>query len=413
MYKFYDRNRKNILEKLDNNSVAIIFSGVPIKKMGDENYPFTPNSNFLYLTGIDRPNEILLLTKKDDELKEVLFIEPFDEEKAKWVGAVILAEEAKCISGIGEVEYIHSFYEYIAGILFNGRIENVYIDLENRVFNLNNPELDFAKQITEKYPYINIKNLHNPLADLRRIKADCEVEKIRKAIKITGDGIVNMMKNVKTGMYEYEVEAYFDYTLKSAGVKDFAFKTIAASGKNATVLHYSDNNCKTEDNQLILLDVGAKYDYYCGDITRTFPVNGKFTKRQKQLYNIVLGGQKLVISAIKPNVPFKMLNKILIEYYEKELMEIGLITAPEQVKKYYYHGVSHSLGIETHDVGRHNEGLLQAGMVLTVEPGLYIAEEGIGIRIEDDVVVTENGCEIIYDGIPKTVEEIESVINGG
>ena len=410
MKEFYISNRQNLAEKLDDNSAAVIFSGEEIKKMGDENFPFTPNSNFLYFTGIDRPNEILLIVKSGKEIKYTLFIEPHDEEKAKWTGAVISKDEAKEISGIEDIRYINDFYEFTAGVLFNKRTENFYIDLENRRFHTHSKELDFAGEVREKYPYIQIKNLYNIAAELRRFKQPYEEEKLRRAIEITGMGIENMLKNVRPDMYEYELEAYFDYTLKANGVRDFAFKSIVASGKNAAVLHYSDNNCKIEDNSLVLCDVGAKFEYYCGDVTRTFPANGRFTQRQKLLYNIVLGGQKLIIDTIKPGIPFKSLNETLIKYYEEELAKIGLITEPEQVKDFYWHGVSHMLGIETHDAGRHNEGLLEEGMVLTVEPGLYIADENIGIRIEDDVIVTYDGCRLIYDGIPKTVEEIEGLI---
>lgn len=208
-------------------------------------------------------------------------------------------------------------------------------------------------------------------------------------------------------MMEYQIESYFDFALKQHGVKDFAFKTIAASGKNATVLHYSDNNSKTEDGDLILFDVGAQYEYYNGDISRTFPVNGKFTDRQKTIYNIVLEGQQIVIDRAKAGIEFKSLNCILKDYYAKALSKIGLISNDEEVSKYYYHGVSHLLGLETHDVGRHNEGLLKSGMVMTVEPGLYIAEEGIGIRIEDNILIEDNGCRVLSKDIIKTVEDIE------
>ena len=380
--------------------------------MGDENYPFTPNSNFFYLTGLDRPNQILFLVKTGTEKTAALFIEHSDEEKAKWVGEVIKKDEAAQISGIEDVKYIPDFYPYIAGVIFNKRIENIYLDLENRYFDIDTTELGFAKKIAEKYPYISVNNIYNDIAELRRIKTRPELDSIEKAVEITGKGIENMLKNVHPDMYEYQLEAYFDFALKTNGVKDLAFKSIVASGKNAAVLHYSDNNCVIKDNSLVLCDVGARWQHYSGDITRTFPANGKFTERQKQLYNIVLEGQKLIIDTIKPGVPFKSLNETLIKYYEKALSDIGLIEKPEDVKKYYWHGVSHLLGLETHDAGRHNEGMLEEGMVLTVEPGLYIAEENIGIRIEDDVVVTWDGCRVIYDNIPKTVEDIERMIGG-
>ena len=412
MKNFYSSNRERLFEKLDDNSAAIIFSGGEVRKMGDANYPFAPSSNFLYLTGLDKPNEILFLVRSGKDKTAVLFIEPRDEEKAKWVGEVIKSEDAEKISGIKDIKYITDFYAHIAGVIFNKRIENIYLDLENRYFDIESTELGFAKKIAEKYPYINIKNIYNTIAELRRTKAAEETENIEKAVEITGRGIENMLKNVRAGMYEYQLEAYFDFVLKSSGVKDHAFKSIVASGKNAAVLHYSDNDCIIENNSLVLCDVGAKWQYYCGDITRTFPADGKFTDRQKQLYNIVLAGQQLIIDTIRPGIPFKSLNETLIKYYEKALSDIGLISKPEDVKKYYWHGVSHLLGLETHDAGRHNEGLIEEGMVFTVEPGLYIGEENIGIRIEDDIVVTSDGCRVLYDKIPKTVEDIERIMGG-
>ncbi len=412
MKEFYIKNREKLARRLADNSAAAVFSGRDIKKMGDENYPFTPQSNFFYLTGIDEPEGILLIVKKNGDVSESLFIEPPDDEKAQWVGAVISKEKAAEISGIENIYYNYTFYEKLSDTLFNKRIENIYIDLENRDFRMTR-ELEFAKDTAENYPYIDMKDLHIEMAELRRIKSRQEIENIGRAIEITGEGIVNMMKNARAGMYEYEIEAYFDFALKYRSVKDFAFKSIVASGKNATVLHYSRNCDKTGDGDLVLCDVGAKYNYYCGDITRTFPVNGRFTDRQKQLYNIVLDGQKLILKTIRPGVPFKSLNETLLGYYAEKLKEIGLISTEKEVKKYYWHNVSHMLGIETHDVGRHNEGLLEEGMVLTVEPGLYIADEGIGIRIEDDVVVTKDGCRLVYDGIPKEISEIEAIMAGG
>lgn len=412
MKNFYISNRERLAQLMDDNSAAILLSGGEVTKTGDENYPFTPSCNFLYLTGIAQPGVILLLAKQGGEVSQTLFIPPFDEEQARWTGAVMLPDEAKAISGIDDIKYDYKFYDILAGVLFGKRIQSVWLDLENRTFFRNSGENDLADMIKRGYPHIGIKNLYNVLADMRRTKQPHELEKIRRAAEITGMGIEAMLKNVHPGMREYALEAYFDFALKTNGVKEHAFKSIVASGKNAAVLHYSDNSDVIADNSLVLCDVGARWEYYCGDVTRTFPANGHFSDRQRLLYNTVLEGQRRVMSAIRPGVPFKSLNETLLKYYETALADIGLIDTAEQVKKYYWHGVSHMLGIETHDAGRHNEGLLEPGMVLTVEPGLYIAEEGIGIRIEDDVVVTENGCSVLSDGIPKTVEEIESAMNG-
>lgn len=408
----YSENRGKLINAMENRSISVLFSGAAPVKVGDESYSYTPERNFYYMTGIDRPNEILLLLKCDNSVTQILFIERYDDIKAKWVGEAIKPDECTKISAVTDIKYIDEFYSVLGELIFNKRIENIYLDLENRGFFRSSKAIELAQELKSAYPYLTIKNSYNIIAEFRRIKSDYEIENIKKAIEITGKGIKSMLKNAVAGMYEYQLEAYFDFALKANGVKDFAFKSIVAGGKNATILHYSENNNLIADNRLVLCDVGAAWNYYSGDITRTFPINGKFTERQKEIYNIVLDGQRLVIDSIRPGVEFASLNKILIEYYEKRLLEIGLIKDKAQVSDYYYHGVSHMLGLETHDAGRHNEGLLKEGMVLTVEPGLYIAEEGIGIRIEDDVVVTTDGCEIIYKDIPKTVEEIEEFMAG-
>ena len=233
---------------------------------------------------------------------------------------------------------------------------------------------------------------------------------MKKAIEITQEGIENMIDNIKPGMMEYEIEAYFDFTLKKNGIYEKAFKTIAASGKNATILHYVENNCRAEDGDLILFDLGAQYKYYNADISRTFPVNGKFTERQKQIYNVVLKAKEAVEEAARPGLPYKELNEIAKKVLTEGCKELGLIRDDKELVKYYFHSVSHYLGLDAHDIGIYNT-VLKPGMVITNEPGLYIEEEGIGIRIEDDLLITEDGCENLSKDILKTVEEIEDYMN--
>jgi len=408
--KFFSDNRKNINKIIDKKSILVLFAGAAPTKRGDEKYPFTPDRNFYYCTGLDNEKLIYMSYKDNKETKEYLFIERTNPTEAKWTGEVIGKDEAKEKSGISDFKYIDEFESFFSNIVFSKRIENVYLDLENREMSANTPSFKFSKKIQENYPYISIKNCYSHLSELRRIKHPFEIDKIKKAINITKDGILLMMRNSKAGMYEYEIEAYFDFAIKSEGANDFAFKSIAASGKNSTILHYSKNNSKTKENDLILFDVGAQFEYYNSDITRTFPLNGKFTERQKVIYNIVLKGQKKVIESIKPGLPFKQLNNILKEFYFIELKKIDLISKDgtiDDVSKYYYHNVSHLLGLETHDAGRHNEGILEEGMVFTVEPGLYIEEEEIGIRIEDNILVTKDGCEILSKDIIKEIDDIE------
>lgn len=409
---FFIDNRVKLADKIEDNSIVLMFQGGLTKRLGDEDYPFTPERNLYYLTNIGESNIIFMLFKGNNTVNEYLFIRRSDPVKAKWVGESISREKAEEKSGISNILYLDDFEETFSSLVFNKRIENIYFNFEIRNMNTNNEEIAFAEKIRKTYPYINIKNVYPVISQLRTIKGEWEIENIKNAISITKEGILNILKNAKAGMYEYELEAYFDFVLKSKGVKEYAFKTIVASGKNATILHYSDNNCKTEKNDLVLCDSGATYNYYSGDITRTFPVSGKFTKRQREIYSIVLEAQKYIISLIKPNVPFSSLNEKLKDFYFEKLKKIGLVKEKEEVSKYYYHGVSHLLGLETHDVGRHNEGCLQEGMVLTVEPGLYIEEEKIGIRIEDNVLVTKNGNEVLSKDIIKEIDDIEKFMEG-
>lgn len=406
---FIINNRKKVFKRMLNNSILVLFNGRAPYKRGDERYPFSPDRNFYYVTGLDNENEIVMFTKTEVSETVTLYIERDNGYLAKWVGANITPDEASEQSGIENISYIDKFYEDVSETVFKNNIKHIYIDLEDRDWNAEGSEsLKFAYEFRKKYPALDIIDSYPFFADLRIIKEPYEIELIRKAIKITTDGLSEMMKHSSAEMYEYELEAYFDFVLTKNGVTDKAFKTIAASGERGTILHYNKNNSLMKDGDLLLVDCGAQVDWYNGDITRTFPINGKFTPLQKQIYDIVLSGQQKVIETIKPGVKFSWLNEVLKEHYFEELKKIGLAETPEDVSKYYYHGVSHYLGAETHDIGRYGDRRLEPGMVLTVEPGLYIDEYKIGIRIEDDVLVTDNGCEVLSAGFMKTTEEIEA-----
>ena len=406
--EFVTNNRNKVFKRMLDNSVLILFAGHAPCKRGDEKYEFSPDRNFYYVTGIDRENQIIMFLKTESARSATLYIERDNGYLAKWVGANMTEDEARLESGIEEISYLDKFYGDLSDTVFKNNIKHIYIDLENREWDAAESEsLKFANEFRKKYPAVDMIDAYPFFADLRMIKEPYELDLMRKAVKITTDGLEAMMKNARPGMYEYELEAYFDFVLTKNGVTDKAFKTIVASGERGTILHYSKNNCMTKDGDLVLVDCGAQYGWYCGDITRTFPVNGKYTPLQKQIYDIVLEGQRRVIETIKPGVKFSRLNETLKEFYFEELKNLGLVSSPEEVSKYYFHGVSHYLGAETHDIGRYGDRTLVPGMVLTVEPGLYIEEYGIGIRTEDDALVTENGCELLSNGFMKTTEEIE------
>lgn len=405
--EFFINNRRRLMGKLDSKSCALFFAGNAPKKSADAKYPFTPNRNFYYLTGLDDQSIILYMERNEDDMKECLFIERYDELKAKWVGETVSPNDAEEISGVSDIRYLDEFENFIHSKFFSGKIENLYLDLEKDNFQAEYAMGGrFARQVQIDYPQIKVKNAFHEVCELRVIKSEEEINEIRKAIEITKEGIYNVWKNALPGVKEFEMEAEFDYVLKRSGVKDHAFDTICAGGINATCLHYVENNSEIKDGEMLLLDLGAQWNYYNADISRTFPINGKFTDEQRKYYDMVMLAHSRVLDAIKPGVPFRNLNEIVRETYAEELKKFGLIKEDSEVTKYYFHGVSHYLGLDTHDVGS-RDVVLEKGMIITVEPGIYIPELNIGIRVEDDILVTETGMENLSISIIRDAKDIE------
>lgn len=406
----YKINRNNLLDKIKDNSMVILFAGKAIQKTGDQNYPFTPNRNFYYLTGIKEEEHILVMSKINGVKSSKLYIKDINLELEKWNGKTIRKEEAIEVSAVDEVKFKGQFDADIHGMITMKEEINLYLDLERIGLNGNEKiSHKFANEIVIKYPQVRVNNIYSKIGELRLIKSDEEVEKIKKAIEITKSGIERLMTEARIGMKEYELEAYFDFNCKLKGATDLAFTTIAAAGKNATTLHYIDNNAELKDNDLILFDLGAEYNCYNADISRTFPVNGKFTVRQKEVYNSVLKVNEEIIKSIKPGMRYKDINEKATDLIADECIKLGLIEDKKDVKKYYYHSIGHSLGMDTHDIETpHRDITFEPGVVFTVEPGIYIEEEGIGIRIEDDILVTEDGAINLSSDIIKTVDEIEA-----
>lgn len=411
--QFYKARRHKLLEKVKDNSVIVLFAGNAPKKTADEAYPFTPNRNFYYLTGVKEPDHILLMSKINGKEKNILFIKDIDLELEKWIGKSLRENEALDIAGVDEVMFKSTFEDYFHRLISMKEEFNLYLDLERDAFNsMNSISQIFAKEIISKYPQISVRNIYASIVALRLIKSNEEIENIKEAIKITISGVETLMKNAQDGMKEYELEAYFDFNCKSKGVKDLAFNTIAATGKNATVLHYVDNNAEMKDGDLILFDLGAEYNCYNADITRTFPISGKFTERQKEVYNSVLKVNEEIINLIKPGMKYKDINEKATDLIAEECIKLGLIKDKSEVRKYYYHSIGHSLGMDTHDIETpHRDIIFEPGVVFTVEPGIYIQEEGIGIRIEDDILVTNEGVINLSSDIIKSVDDIENFMD--
>ncbi len=415
MSEIFKSRRAKLLEGKQAPCMVCIFSGSAPMKSLDEAYPFAVDRNFYYLTGIEKENMILVVRKTySGDIVESLYIEPYDEVLAKWVGPRMKAAEATEISGIKSVRDIGDFDSDLNGIVSMNRglgKLNVYLDLwRYRKDQADTPAHTLAAKLQQRYPAVGIEDINGDMAAQRAVKSDDEIALMRKAQEATRIAIEAMMKHAYPGINESELEGAFDFALLKQGVRQHAFTSIVAGGVRATTLHYSENNCVVEDGQMVLIDLGSAVSNYCSDISRTFPVNGKFTERQKEIYNTVLEAQNIVIANAKPGVTTRDLNNMVIEFYETKLDELGLRKDGKTVRDYYYHGVSHSLGLDTHDIMTERERILKPGMVITVEPGLYIEDEAIGVRIENDVLITEDGCIDLSSDILRTVEDIEALM---
>ena len=415
MKEIYIARRKQLLDSKCENTAVVIFSGAAPMKSQDEAYPFAADRNFYYLTGIERENMILLMRKNYlGEYSETLFIEPYDEQLAKWVGGRMRADEATAVCGVQSIadvgefpDRLNSLVEYSRGL---GKL-TFWLDLwRYHKDQADTPAHTLAKLLQQKYPAVAIEDINGDMAAMRTVKGEEEIAFMRKAQEHTRIAIEEMLAYAKPGMNERELEGAFDFALMKQGIRDHAFHSIFAGGKRATTLHYGENDQIVNDGELVLIDLGSAYGNYCADISRTFPINGKFTDRQKQLYDTVLEAQRIVIAAAKPGLTTRDLNQLVIDYYETRLDDLGLRKDGKTVRDYYYHGVSHQLGLDTHDICTERERTLKPGMVITVEPGLYIEDESIGIRIENDVMITADGCEDLSIAIPRTVEEIEAIM---
>ena len=411
MKEYFIKRREKFISTLPNGSIALLFSGLKKNISEDLDYPFVVNKNYYYLTGLNEDNAIYMLVKGDTNYKEFLFTEERSKEREMWIGPRLKRKEIEEISGLSTIYPLNDFDRVLSGYLnvsneaIFGEIDSVYFNLARKSIN-NFETIDeiYAKRIKETYSNIYVRSLYNNISKLRMIKDDFEIENICKAISITKDGIYEMMKHASKCSYEYEIESYYTWRLKYHNTSE-SFKTICASGINATILHYEDNNSEAKDNDLVLCDLGSLQNNYASDITRTFPKNGKFSDMQKKIYNIVLEANKKSIEILKPGLSRNEYEEFGRNILAKGLMDLKIIDNLDDINKYYFHSLGHLLGLDVHDVGAFKE--FKEGMIVTCEPGLYIPELNIGIRIEDDVLITKDGSKNLSSDIIKEVDEIE------
>lgn len=415
-------NRERFTALLPENSVAIFHSNDQFPRNGDQFFPFRQQSDFFYLTGIDQEKSMLILAPDcpNKKLREVLFLIETNETIATWEGHKYTKEEAKKTSGIENIHWLNDFDVILREVLATAKSvflnSNEYVKYFGEVPDRN---LRFAQQFKNDFPLFRVERAAPLLAQLRTIKSKQEVEQIQTACDITHKAFERVLHKTRPGMYEFEIQAEIDHEFTINRANGHGYAPIIASGENACVLHYIENNKKCMNGDLLLFDFGAEYANYSADMSRTIPVNGRFTKRQKECYNAVLRVFKQVRELIVPGNTCMTISEETNKLMEAEMIRLGLFTAADVknqdpqnplYKKYFMHGTSHFLGLDVHDVGLKEEPF-KPGMVLTCEPGIYIREENIGIRIENDILVTENGPVDLMKNIPIEADDIEDFMN--
>jgi Xaa-Pro aminopeptidase len=405
--KFFSENRHRIASHMDDGDIMLFFSGESVRKTADEHYPFFTNRNFYYLTGVKQEQSALLLQNKSGLTSERLFVLKPDFAREIWTGRRFTQEELNDISGIERIEDISDLNRILDDLLASQPVNNLWLCLDalapERSFDI---ECEFSNRIRSRHPQVVVKNSYPLICAMRKIKAQDEIDSIRRGMQITEAGIRRLMQLAKPGMMEYELEAAFSAELIAHGQRHAAFPSILAAGERIFYLHYSNPICAVADGDLILADVGASFNEYCTDISRVFPANGHFSARQAQIYQIAYAANRAIMAQVRPGVPFSMPNRVCREVSFEGLKALGLLDDIADIGKYVWHGTTHHVGLDTHDVGGYEEPMAE-NMVFTVDAGIYVREWGIGLRIEDNVRVTADGCENLSQSIPATVEEIE------
>jgi len=418
----FTRKREAFIKRLLPRSVAILNPNDEYPRNGDQNYPYRQHSDLFYLTGIEQEKTRLLLAPDfaNEKYREVLFILRTSEEIETWEGPKLSLEKAGGISGIQNIAWVDQFDSVLSEIMVHS--EHVYLN-SNEYPKYSNPvpylDLRFATELKEKFPWHDYKRAAPIFHDLRKIKDPVEVDLIRKACDITNKAFNRVMKGIKPGMMEYEIQAEVEHEFAMNRANGNAYQPIIGSGERACILHYVKNDNVCLDGELVLMDFGAEYSNYAADMTRTIPVNGKFSKRQLECYNAVLQVQKKAIELFVVGNTIDQLNKEVNKMMEEQMLKLGLFSSKELKSqdpekplytKYFMHGTSHFLGLDVHDVGSKYESF-QVGMVLTCEPGLYIRDEKIGIRIENDILITKDGPVNLMADIAVEAKDIEEIMN--
>ena len=428
----FNKRRKQLMQQVGKDNIAIIASASTLTRNRDVNFPFRQDSDFYYLTGFNEANALAVFIPGREQGEYILFCEEFDEKKALWEGAHAGLEGATEHYCADDSFPIDDLDDILPGLLENKG--KVFYPM-GRDSDLDHSLLEWVNHIRKRSRTgisapLEFISLEHILHEMRMFKSAAEIQLLKKAAEVSAKAHIRAMQVCKPGQYEYQMEAEIVHELMNNGLRAVAYPSIVASGQNACVLHYTDNNAKLRKGDLLLIDAGAECDHYAADITRTFPVSGGFNTEQKLLYQLVLDAQYAAIEQVKPGLPWNLAHEVAVEVLTKGMVDLGILKGQiadliknETYKNFYPHRIGHWLGMDVHDVGDYKVEdewrLLEPGMVLTIEPGLYIPKDsnkvdskwwGIGIRIEDDVLVTRDGHEVLTKAIPKTIAEIETLM---
>lgn len=421
-FSLFVQNRQRFAAKLKPNSIAVLNANDIMPTSADGTRSFIQNTDFFYLSGINQEESILLIFPDAHEKKhkEVLFIRETDEQIAIWEGPKYSKDEASAVSGIQTVYWTREFEKVFRVLVIE--TERLYLNSNEHLradVTVESRDARFLKWCMQSYPLHKYERLAPIMHDLRAVKSSVEVELIKQACLITEKTFRRLLGFIRPGIWEFEIEAEIYHEFLTNRSRGPAYVPIVASGPNACILHYVLNNRQCKDGELLLMDFGAEYANYTSDLTRTVPVNGKFSPRQKEIYNAVLRVQRAAIQLLRPGNTFEEYHKEVERIMENELIGLGLLDAVEVknqnkgaplYKKYFMHNASHYLGLDVHDFGnKYRE--FEEGMVFTCEPGIYIKEEAIGIRLENDILLTRNGPVDLMENIPIVAEEIEDLMN--
>ena len=415
---FYKNNRKKLRDLMEPDSLLVLFSGTELRKTNDEFYPFFADRNFVYLTGIDQKESVLVCAKDGaDGWTERLYILPSDPMAERWTGRRLTPAEAEGISGVGDIrpagQFMNDLHTLAAAGHYSmpvGHYENLYLDLYRAsVTDIDRPAHGLLRTARTDYAYLKIQNANALLRKLRLIKQPCEIEAVRAAEKITRDGILAMMRASKPGMYEYQYKAEFDHALGQYGPDGPGFPSIISAGKNNFCIHYYAYTGQAKDGDMVLNDVGAQWEKHTTDVSRGWPCNGRFSEKQKLLFNCALATSDHMFGTVRPGLPMKFIDAEIRRYNAERLKDAGVLSDVKDVGKYMWHGGAHHIGYDVHDVVETPE-FIAPGMMFCIDVGIYHEEWGIGFRLEDNLLVTETGCENLSKEIPRTVEDIEDVM---